>query len=71
MTEKAEMGRRSFLILVAGAISALTLPYDKLIALETRQSAVKFRESGSEKDRKMNNKILAQVPTEWVNVNCF
>jgi menaquinone-dependent protoporphyrinogen oxidase len=58
MSGKTEMGRRSFLILVGGALSALTLPYDKVIASETRQPAVKFHDSGSEKDRKMKNRIL-------------
>jgi menaquinone-dependent protoporphyrinogen oxidase len=44
--------------LVGGALSPLTLPYDKVIASETRQPAVKFHDSGSEKDRKMKNRIL-------------
>ena len=57
MGGKTEVGRRSFLILVGGAISALTLPYDKVIALETRQPA-KFHPPGSEKDRKMKNRLL-------------
>jgi menaquinone-dependent protoporphyrinogen oxidase len=58
MSGKTEMGRRSFLILVTGAISALTLPYDKVIALETRQPAVDFNESSKKKDRKMKNRLL-------------
>jgi menaquinone-dependent protoporphyrinogen oxidase len=52
------MGRRSFLILVGGAINALTLPNDKVIAMETRQPTTKFHESSYEKDRKMKNRIL-------------
>jgi len=63
MSETTEMGRRSFLIMVGGAISALTLPYDKLIASETRQAAVKFQESGSERDRKMKNRLLVTYGT--------
>ena len=58
MTGKTEMGRRSFLILVGGTISALTLPSDKVIALGTRQSAVAFNESSYDKDRKMKNRLL-------------
>jgi menaquinone-dependent protoporphyrinogen oxidase len=58
MSGKTETGRRSFLILIGGAISALTLPYDKVIAMETRQSAIEFRESSYEKDRKMKNRLL-------------
>jgi len=58
MSGKTEMGRRSFLILVGGAISALTLPYDKVIAMETRQPAVAFNETISEKDRKMKHRLL-------------
>ena len=52
------MGRRNFLILVGGAISTLTLPYDKGMGLETQRSAVKSQDSGSKKDRKMQNRIL-------------
>jgi menaquinone-dependent protoporphyrinogen oxidase len=63
MSGKTEMGRRNFLILVGGAIVALTLPYDKVIALETRQPAVKFHGSGSEKDRRMKNRILIAYGT--------
>jgi menaquinone-dependent protoporphyrinogen oxidase len=58
MSGKTEMGRRSFLTLVGGAISALTLPYDKVIALETRQVAVEFNKLSYEKDRKMKNRLL-------------
>jgi len=58
MSGETEMGRRSFLALVGGAISALTLPCDKVIALETRQTAVEFNQSGYEKDRKMKNRLL-------------
>ena len=58
MSGKTEMGRRSFLILVTGAISALTLPYGKVLALETRQPAVEFNESSNETDRKMKNRLL-------------
>lgn len=58
MGGKVEMGRRSFLVLVGGAISALTLAYDKVIALEARQPPVKFCQSGSEKDKKMKNRVL-------------
>ncbi len=61
MSGTTEMGRRSFLALVGGAISALTLPYDKVIALETRQSAIEFHEPSYEKDRKMKNRILIQT----------
>jgi len=63
MTEKTGLGRRSFLVLVGGTISALTLPYGRVIALESRQPAVKFHESGSEKDRKMKNRILIAYGT--------
>ena len=63
MGGKIEMGRRRFLVLVGGAISALTLPYDKVIALETRQPAVKFHESGTEKDTRMKNRILIAYGT--------
>lgn len=58
MIGKTEMGRRSFLILVGGAISALTLSNDKVIAQETRQPAVEFNKSSYEKDRKMKNRLL-------------
>ena len=63
MSGTTEMGRRRFLVLVGGAISALTLPDDKVIASETRQPAVKFRESGTEKDRKMKNRMLIAYGT--------
>jgi menaquinone-dependent protoporphyrinogen oxidase len=63
MSGTTEMGRRRFLVLVGGAISALTLPYDKVIASETRQPAVKIGESGTEKDRKMDNRILIAYGT--------
>jgi menaquinone-dependent protoporphyrinogen oxidase len=63
MAGKTEIGRRSFLVLVGGALSALTLPYDKVIALETRQTAVELHVSGSEKDRKMKNRILIAYGT--------
>jgi len=58
MIGKTEMGRRSFLILAGGAISALTLSNDKVIAQETRQPAVEFNKSSYEKDRKIKNRIL-------------
>ena len=58
MSGKTKVGRRSFLALVGGAISALTLPYDKVIALETQQPPVEFHESRYEKDRKMKNRLL-------------
>jgi len=58
MIGKTEMGRRRFLILVGGAISALTLSNDKVIAQETRQPAVEFNKSSYEKDRKMKNRLL-------------
>ena len=58
MIGKTEMGRRSFLTLVGGAISALTLSNDKVIAQETRQPAVEFNKSSYEKDRKMKNRLL-------------
>jgi menaquinone-dependent protoporphyrinogen oxidase len=58
MSGKIEIGRRSFLILLGGAISALTLPCDKVVALETRQSGVEFHESSYEKDRKIKSRIL-------------
>lgn len=58
MSGKTEMGRRSFLTLVGGAISALTMPYDKVIALETRQVAVEFNKPSYEKDKKMKNRLL-------------
>jgi menaquinone-dependent protoporphyrinogen oxidase len=58
MGGKTEIGRRNFLVLIGGAISSLTLPYNRVIALETRQPAVKFHQSGSEKDRKMKNRLL-------------
>jgi menaquinone-dependent protoporphyrinogen oxidase len=58
MSGKTEMGRRSFLILAGGAISALTLPYDRATASEARQSAVESNQSSYEKDRKMKNKLL-------------
>ena len=45
-------------MLVGGAISASALPYDRMIALDTRQSVVEFIESRCEKDRKMKNRIL-------------
>ncbi len=63
MTGKTEMGRRSFLILAGGAISALTLPSDKVIPLGTRQAAAKSQDSGSEKDKKMKNRILVAYGT--------
>jgi len=44
--------------LVGGAITALTLTYDKVSALETRQSALEFNQSSYEKDRKMKNRLL-------------
>jgi len=52
------MDRRSFLILASGAISALTLPYDKGIGLETQPSAARFQGVGFEKERKMKNRLL-------------
>jgi menaquinone-dependent protoporphyrinogen oxidase len=58
MSGKTKMGRRSFLIMVGGAISALTLPYDKVIAVETQQPGVEFNKSSYEKDRKMKNRLL-------------
>jgi len=58
MSGKTGMGRRDFLIWVGGTIGILTLPYDKGIGLETRQSAIKFQDSASEKDRKMKKRIL-------------
>jgi menaquinone-dependent protoporphyrinogen oxidase len=63
MAGKTEMGRRRFLGLVGGAISALVLPYDKVIALETRQAAVEFHEEGSERDRRMKKRILIAYGT--------
>jgi menaquinone-dependent protoporphyrinogen oxidase len=63
MSGKTEMGRRRFLVLVGGAISALTFPHDKVIALETREAAVKFHESGSEKGRRMKKRILIAYAT--------
>jgi menaquinone-dependent protoporphyrinogen oxidase len=60
MGGKIEIGRRSFLVLVGGTISALTLPCDKVIALPP---AMKFHESDSEKDRRMNNRILIAYGT--------
>lgn len=58
MSGKTEMGRRNFLILVGGTISALTLPYDKVLALETKQRVVEFKNSSNEKDRKIKNRLL-------------
>ncbi len=58
MNGKTGMGRRGFLILAGGAISTLTLTYDKGIALETHRSAVKSQDPGSEKDGKMKKSIL-------------
>jgi len=58
MSGKTEIGRRSLLIWVGGAISALTLLYDRVIALETRQPAVVFNESSYKKDRKMKYRLL-------------
>ena len=58
MSGNTEMGRRNFLILVGAAISALTLPYDKVLALETKQRVVEFKNSSNEKDRKMKNRLL-------------
>ncbi len=58
MSGKTGMGRRSFLILAGGAISTLTLPYDKGIGLEVQRSAAKVQDPGSEKDRKMKKRIL-------------
>jgi len=58
MSGTTEMGRRRFLVLAGGAIGSLTLPHRKVIALETRQPPEKSHESVSEKDRKMNNRIL-------------
>ena len=43
-------------MLVGGAISASALPYDRMIALDTRQPVVEFIEFRCEKDRKMKNK---------------
>ncbi len=63
MSGTTEMGRRRFLVLVGGAISSLTLPCDRVIALDTRQPAAKFRESGSEKGRMMDNRILIAYAT--------
>ena len=58
MSGRTEMGRRSFLILVGGTISALTLSNDKTIAQATPQPAVEFNKSSYEKDRKMKNRLL-------------
>ena len=58
MSGKTGMGRRGFLTLVGGAISTLTLTYDKGIGLETRRSALRSQEPGSEKDEKMKKRIL-------------
>ncbi len=58
MSGKTGMGRRSFLTLVGGAISALTLPHAKGIALETRKPTVESNQSSYEKDRKMKNRLL-------------
>ena len=58
MSGKTKMGRRSFLTLVGGAISALTLSKDKAIAQATPQSVVEFNKSSHEKDRKMKNGLL-------------
>jgi hypothetical protein len=55
------MGRQGFLMLVEGAISASALPYDRMIALDTRQSVMEFIESRCEKDRKMKNRILSAL----------
>ena len=63
MTGKTEMGRRSFLVLVGGAISALTLPYDNGIGLDSQQSAVRSQDSSSEKDRKIKNRMLIAYGT--------
>ena len=58
MSGKTGIGRRGFLTLVGGAISTLTLTYDKGIGLETHRSALKSQEPGSEKDEKMKKRIL-------------
>ena len=58
MSGKTEISRRGFLILVGGAISASALPYDRLTALDTRQSVAEFIESRGEKDKKMKSKLL-------------
>jgi len=58
MSGKAEINRRGFLILVGGAIGASTLPYNRVIAVENRQSVVEFIESSCEKDKKMKSKLL-------------
>ena len=58
MSGKTEIGRRGFLILVGGAIGVSTLPYNRVLAVENRQSVVEFIESSCEKDKKMKSKLL-------------
>jgi menaquinone-dependent protoporphyrinogen oxidase len=58
MSVETEINRRGFLILVGGAIGASMLLYDRVIALEDRQSVVEFIESSCEKDKKMKSKLL-------------
>jgi menaquinone-dependent protoporphyrinogen oxidase len=63
MGGKTGIGRRRFLALAGGAIGALSLPFDDVIAVETGQGAVKFHESGAEKDRTKKNRILIAYGT--------
>ena len=58
MSGRTEINRRSFLILIGGAISASTMPYNRVMAVEDRQSVVEFIESSCEKDKKMKSKLL-------------
>jgi menaquinone-dependent protoporphyrinogen oxidase len=58
MTGRTEISRRSFFLLLSGAIGALTLPYDNVMALETRRSVLEFIASSFEKNRKVQNRLL-------------
>src|SRR4030043_177459 len=58
MSGRTEINRRSFLILIGGAISASTMPYNRVMAVEDRQLVVEFIESSCEKDKKMKSKLL-------------
>jgi menaquinone-dependent protoporphyrinogen oxidase len=58
MKGQAEMNRRSFLILVGGAIGATVLSYDRVTASEIKKPAVEFIESRCEKDEGMKKRLL-------------
>ena len=58
MSGKTEIGRRSFLILVGGAICSSMLPYEMAASTDAPQSTTEFIESTCGKDEKMKNRTL-------------